>query len=206
MVKRLFKEYLIKLEENTSESGGLGLGLDSICLYYVGDMPRISYSDKSNQEQKVPDFLPYGYLVAGHTSIIIKLKDAPENSIDFLCYNTLVPKNVMQRYISLILDNKNLLFCGPSGTSKSFIARKIAEYLIKRQNKATETSIAYFNVENKTTQDLKQYLNNITEHSNLCSTDEFPCVLILDNLQHISNISEAFMEYFSQKNSSNTKW
>ena len=99
----------------------------------------------------------------------------------------------MQRYISLILDYKSLLFCGPSGTSKSFIAKKIAEFLSKRQKKNIETSIAYFNVENKSTKDLKIYLNTIID-SNEC--DEIPFVLILDNLHSISNISEAFGDYF----------
>ena len=117
----------------------------------------------------------------------------------------------MQRYISLILDYKSLLFCGPNGTSKSYIARKIAEYLARRHHKDPDTSIAYFNVENKSSKDLKLYLNNIVEQSNLSSSSssssscsssssstdsELPHVLILDNLHNISNISDAFGEYF----------
>jgi len=117
--------------------------------------------------------------------------DAPENAIDSLCYNTLVPKNVMQRYISLILDNKSLLFCGPNGTSKSLIARKIAEFLSKRQKKNVASSIAYYDVENKSTKDLKSYLTTMVD-----TESELPNVLILDNLQSISNISDAFSDYF----------
>jgi neuron navigator 2 len=152
----------------------------------------------NEQEQKIPDLLPYGYLVGDHTSIILKLKDAAQNALDFLCYDTLVPKSVMQRYVSLLLDFKNLLFCGPNGTNKSYIARKIAEHLVKRHNKSIETSIAYLNVENKSSKELKQYLNNIVE---LPSPDQIPFVLILDNLHFISNVSDTFTEYFSPKNS-----
>lgn len=205
MVKRLFKEYINKLDEKTTECGtvGLGIGLDSINMYYVGDMPRKVTCDLSS----LPDLLPYGYLVGNHTSIILKLKDSNENSIDSLCYDTLVPKNVMQRYVSLLIDNKNLLFCGPSGTYKSYIARKIGEYLVKRQkDKKLISSIAYFNVENKTSKDLKQYLNNIIEQASISKTSEAPYVLIIDNLHNIPNISEAFLEYFSSNNSNNKKW
>jgi len=74
MVKRLFAEYLNKLDEQTSESGGLGLSLDSINLYYVGDMPRKAFEDEDKNNSRLPDLLPYGYLVADHTNIIIKLK------------------------------------------------------------------------------------------------------------------------------------
>lgn len=183
MIKRLFSEYLNKLDCNSIESGGLGLGLESIHFYLVGDMLR------KDGDLKIPDLLPYGYLVGNHSNIVIKLKDACLNCIDSLCYDTLVPKNVMQRYISLIMDYKNLLFCGPSGTSKSYIARKIGEYLVKRLDKELEHSIAYYDVENKTIRELKQYLNSFSE--------EIPIVLIIDNLHSISNISEAFMDYFS---------
>lgn len=201
MVKRLFNDYLNKLDKNSIESGGLGLGLESINFYLVGDMLR-----KTNEttEQRIPDLLPYGYLVGNHSNIVIKLKDALQNSIDSLCYDTLVPKNVMQRYISLILDYKNLLFCGPSGTSKSLIARKIAEYLVKRQNKSNfETLISYFDVENKSVKELKQYLNKIQIDEEL-NPDQSPIVLILDNLHSISNISDAFMDFFSNSKTSCT--
>jgi hypothetical protein len=199
LIKELFRNYLIKLEQSDdldqreSTPSSLGLDSDSIHSYFVGDMPRLN-----EQEQKVPDLLPYGYLVGDHTNIILKLKDAAQSGLDFLCYDTLVPKNVMQRYVSLLLEFKNLLFCGPNGANKSYIARKIAEYLVKRHNKNIETSIAYFNVENKSSKELKQYLNNIVE---LLTPDQIPFVLILDNLHFISNMTDAFSEYFSPKNS-----
>ncbi len=130
MVKNLFRDYLDKLQ--SEELASLGLSLDSLNTYYVGEMPRAA-CESSEASQKLPDLLPYGYLVGNHTKIIIQLKDAHQNnSIDSLCFDTLVPKNVMQRYVSLIMDHKNLLFCGPNGTSKSYMARKIGEYLVKR--------------------------------------------------------------------------
>jgi hypothetical protein len=56
-------------------------------------------------------------------------------------------------------------------------------------------SIEYFNVENKSSKDLKQYLGNLIEQTDL------PHVIILDNLHNIANISDAFSEFFTCKNS-----
>ena len=198
-IRRQVKEYINRLDEVTVESGGLGLNLDSIEFYYVGEMLR---SCSANESQ--PDLLPYGYLVGENTSVVIKLKDACQNCLDTLCYDTLVPKSVLQRYISLISEHKNLLFCGPNGTNKSYVARKIAEYLLRRQQqqrspaKSQHLEIVYFNVDNKTSKDLKQFLNTIIAES---SNDEAPSmILILDNLHSITNISDAFSEYFSARN------
>ena len=52
----------------------------------------------------------------------------------------------------------------------------------------------YFNVENKSSKDLKQYLGISTQQTIL------PHVLILDNLQNIADISDAFNEFFKCKN------
>lgn len=206
MVKSLFKEYLSQLESRTVESGGLGLCLDSINYYYVGDMKRSASGASSPGSEKLPDLLPYGYLVANHTCVVVKLKDvfAAGHPIDSLCYQTLVPRAVMQRYVSLILDHKALLFCGPVATSKTYMARKIGEYVARRMNRDVETGVAYFNVEAKSVKELKHYLANIVEQATL-SRDHVPCVLILDNLHFVSNISDAFLEFFSSKNL-NKKW
>ncbi len=101
MVKRLYCDYLAKLEqswrdENENEDeldeeieetrrqeANLGLDLDSIHMYYVGDMARQTVhsssqyfleNDQEVRRDKLPDLLPYGYLVGDHTTIIIKLK------------------------------------------------------------------------------------------------------------------------------------
>jgi hypothetical protein len=200
-VKRQFKEYLNRLDEVTVESGGLGLSSDSIEFYYVGDM----YRSAAESEAKLPDLLPYGYLVGDHTSVVLKLKDARQSSIDQLSYDTLVPRNVLQRYISLLNEHKNLLFCGPNGTNKSYIARKIGEFLVKRQNRRVdENSLVYFNVENRTSGDLKQFLSRLVSIESNAKSAAAPLVLIVDNLHNISNISDAFSDYFNSNNSK--KW
>ena len=198
IIKKVFKEYLTRLDSGMPT---LGLNLNSLSSYYVGEMPR-----SAEVSQKLPDLLPYGYLVGNHTNIVIQLKDADHSSeIDSLCYDTLVQKSRMQCYISLLLDHRNLLFCGPNGTCKSYLARKIGEFLVKRLNRNAETGIAYFNVENKTSKDLKLFLRNIAEKSQNTSADS-PVVLILDNLHNIGNNADVFLEYFSARNSQNKRY
>ena len=198
IIKNVFREYLTRLDAGMPT---LGLNLNSLSSYYVGEMPR-----SAELVQKLPDLLPYGYLVGNHTNIVIQLRDADHSSdIDSLCYDTLVQKSRMQCYVSLLLDHRNLLFCGPNGTGKSYLARKIGEFLVKRLNKDAETAIAYFNVEHKTSKDLKLFLRNIAEQSQNTST-ESPLVLILDNLHNIGNNADVFLDYFSARNSQNKRY
>jgi hypothetical protein len=208
-VSRQFKDYINRLDAATVESGGLGLTTDSIEFFYVGDMYRPGVLTAENeQQQKLPDLLPYGYLVGNHTSILIKLKDAgasSHNSIDQLSYDTLVPKSVLQRYVSLVTEHKNLLLCGPQGTNKSYIARKLAEFLVKRERgSGDDGSLIYFDVANRSSHELKQFLGNLALGEEVKSGEQPPLVLILDNLQNVSNISDAFSDYFSSTNPN--KW
>jgi len=53
-----------------------------------------------------------------------------ENCVDALAFETLVPKSILQRYVSLLLDHRRMILCGPSGTGKTYLAQKLAEYLI----------------------------------------------------------------------------
>ncbi len=198
LVKHKFKNYLD--ESDDLQQANLGLGVDSINKYYVGDMLR---SCRDHETRHQPDFLPYGYLVGTFTSIIIQLSnqvDHKRSSIDLLCYETLIPKTILQRYISLLNEHRNLLFCGQNGTFKTFLAQKLAEYLVKVHKKVSNANtkcISYFNVENKTNKDIQEYLNSIIE-------SDTTFVVILDNLHFVSNVAETFNQYFSNQNSS--KW
>ena len=57
---------------------------------------------------------------------------AKQNGVDSLAFDTLVPKSILQRYVSLLLDHHRIILCGPSGTGKTYMARRFAEHLIIR--------------------------------------------------------------------------
>lgn len=84
----------------------------------------------------------YGALVC---TLIIGVK---ENSIDSLVFDTLIPKPIIQRYLNLLMEHRRIIFSGPSGTGKSFLAAKLAEYIISQiGQEVTEHSVARFNVD-----------------------------------------------------------
>uniref|UniRef100_A0A8C1YMV0 Neuron navigator 2b n=1 Tax=Cyprinus carpio TaxID=7962 RepID=A0A8C1YMV0_CYPCA len=183
VVRRLFKEYIIYVDPVTQ----LGLNTDSVMEYSIADIHRASDAD-------TPELLPCGYLVGESDTISVKLKDMSVNSEDSLAFETLIPKPVLQRYISQLEEHRRIIFSGPSGTGKSFLASRLAEYLVLKEGKQLEhQAIATFNVDNKTTKELKQYLSNLADQ---CKTNvhavDIPVVLILDNLHHVTSLAEIF--------------
>lgn len=52
--------------------------------------------------------------------------------MDSLVFETLIPKPMMQHYISLLLKHRRLILSGPSGTGKTYLASRLAEYLVDR--------------------------------------------------------------------------
>ena len=55
-----------------------------------------------------------------------------QNSVDSLAFETLIPKSIVQRYVSLLLEHRRIILCGPSGTGKTYLAQKLAEHLVLR--------------------------------------------------------------------------
>lgn len=132
--------YVQEYCERIDPLGSLGgLSVDSIWSYHIGEVVR--YKDSS-----LPDLLPCGYLVGETSNITVCLKGALHNgSVDALVFDTLIPKSIIQRYISLLNDHRRIIFCGPSGTGKSYLASKLAEFLVLRAGKdSTAEAIATF--------------------------------------------------------------
>ncbi len=67
--------------------------------------------------------------------------------MDNLVFETLIPKPMMQHYISLLLKHRRLILSGPSGTGKSYLASRLAEYLVDRSaREVTEGIVVTFNM------------------------------------------------------------
>lgn len=78
--------------------------------------------------------------------------DLSLDSQDSLAFETLLPKPVLQRYISQLEEHRRIIFSGPSGTGKSFLASRLAEYMVLKEGKQLgHQAITTFNVDNKTT-------------------------------------------------------
>uniref|UniRef100_A0A8C2HI31 Neuron navigator 3 n=1 Tax=Cyprinus carpio TaxID=7962 RepID=A0A8C2HI31_CYPCA len=190
VIRRLFKEYVFRVDPLTS----LGLNSDSIVCYRMGDVVRSHASE-------VPELLPCGYLVGDNNVITVSLKGVKEGSIDELVFDTLIPKPIIQRYLNLLMEHRRIILSGPSGTGKSYLATKLAYYIISKIGQVvTDTNLASFNVDQKSSKDLRQYLSTLAEQ---CNTEEceieLPSVVILDNLHHIGSLSDIFNGFLNCK-------
>lgn len=129
---------------------------------------------------EVPELLPCGYLVGDNNVITVSLKGeepqkvlvesikevkcaskiwrkcifvyagVKEGSIDDLVFDTLIPKPIIQRYLNLLMEHRRIILSGPSGTGKSYLATKLAYYIISKiGQEVTDTNLASFNVDQK---------------------------------------------------------
>ncbi|XP_069128702.1 neuron navigator 3-like isoform X3 [Argopecten irradians] len=189
IVRKILKEYVLRVDPVTN----LGLSAESVCMYHIGEIIRTKNAD-------LPELLPVGYLVGDTMQIGICLKGTKQNSVDSLAFETLIPKSIVQRYVSLLLEHRRIILCGPSGTGKTYLAQKLAEHLVLRSGKElTAGSVATFNVDHKSAKELRQYLSNIADQCENSSVGELPSVIILDNLHHVGSLGEVFNGFLSVK-------
>ncbi|XP_026523415.1 neuron navigator 3 [Notechis scutatus] len=190
VIRRLFKEYVFRVDPATN----LGLSSDCIANYCVGDIIRA-------HNQEVPELLPCGYLVGDNNIITVNLKGVEENSLDSFVFDTLIPKPISQRYFNLLMEHHRIILSGPSGTGKTYLANKLAEYLItKSGRKKMEDAIITFTVDHKSSKDVQQYLVNLAEQCNADnSSSDLPVVIILDNLHHVGSLSDIFNGFLNCK-------
>ena len=52
------------------------------------------------------------------------------NVTSFQAFETLTPKSIVQRYASLLLEQKRLIISGPPSSGKSHMAQKLAQFLV----------------------------------------------------------------------------
>ncbi|XP_076674317.1 sickie isoform X3 [Andrena cerasifolii] len=187
-VRRCFKEYVTRVDPVTN----LGLGVDCVAAYHLGEASRCT------TDSQHPELLPCGYLI-GHVKTIYLVL----SGYSWLAVDTLIPRSIVQRLISLLTEHRRVILCGPSGTGKSYLAGKLAHALVDADNDTKDAAaVATFNVDHKSSKELRQYLAHIAERCDSNAADELPRVIILENLQHAASLGELFSGLLGTRHSS----
>lgn len=134
IISYVFKRYINKIDPSQS----MGLTKTSIDKYYIGEIVR-----KIN-DPNYPDMLPFGYLIGKTCAIRIVLKDSYQ-SLDSLSYETLIPRYLLEDYVSLLENHRLVGINSAHKFGKTFLMRKLGQFISKNNNK--EIEMIYFNME-----------------------------------------------------------
>lgn len=132
-IKCLFKEYL----NFNDPFANLGINSESIEHYSLGSVQkRFINEDNQNETDLATPFqsIDLNELDSEANQIKLVLRCTKLNNpvLDALAFDTLIPKTVLHRYVSLLLEHRLIILCGPSGTGKTYLANKLAKHLIVR--------------------------------------------------------------------------
>ncbi|XP_042318044.1 neuron navigator 1 isoform X8 [Sceloporus undulatus] len=176
-VCQVFKDYITKMDPALT----LGLSIESVYGYSISHIKRVL-------DTEPPELPPCR---RGVTSIAVTLKGLKEKCVDSLVFETLIPKPMMQHYISLLLKHRRLILSGPSGTGKTYLTNRLAEYLVERSGReVTDGIVNTFNMHQQSCKDLQLYLSNLANQIDRETGIDVPLVILLDDLSEPGSISE----------------
>ncbi|KAM5180863.1 neuron navigator 1 [Mantella aurantiaca] len=180
VVCQIFQDYVNQVDPGAT----LGIGKDSVSGYNLGHISRAL-------DTQAPEIPPSRNL-RNTMNVILQLKGLKERCVDLLVFESLIPKPMLQHYVSLLLKHRRLLLSGPSGTGKSFLAHRLAEYLVERSGRdVTDGIVTGFNMHQQSCKDLQLYLSNLANQIDReTGTCDVPLVILLDDVTEAGAISE----------------
>uniref|UniRef100_A0A672S9E3 Neuron navigator 1 n=1 Tax=Sinocyclocheilus grahami TaxID=75366 RepID=A0A672S9E3_SINGR len=180
-ISTAFGNYISQVDPSAS----MGLSVDSIHSYIINQSRRVLGAE-------APESSPCDCLKKGPGLITVTLKGFKEKCVDSLVFETIIPKPMMQHYISLLLKHRRLVLSGPSGAGKTYLTTRLAEYLLERSGRDPGPGlITTFNMHQQTCKDLQLYLSNLANQIDRdCGAEDIPLVIILDDISDASSITD----------------
>ncbi|XP_073679003.1 neuron navigator 1 [Garra rufa] len=180
-ISTAFRDYISQMDPSAS----MGLSVDSIYSYSINQSKRVLGAE-------APESSPCDCLKKGPGLVTVALKGFKEKCVDSLVFETLIPKPMMQHYISLLLKHRRLVLSGPSGTGKTYLTTRLAEYLLERSGREPSPGlITTFNMHQQTCKDLQLYLSNLANQIDRdCGAEDIPLVIILDDISDAASITD----------------
>ncbi|KFW85820.1 Neuron navigator 1, partial [Manacus vitellinus] len=168
-VCQVFKDYITKMDPAST----LGLSTESVYGYSISHIKRVLDTE--------PPELPL--CRRGLTSVVVTLKGQCGRGALLLCH---------VRALSRVLKPRRLILSGPSGTGKTYLTNRLAEYLVERSGRdVTEGIVSTFNMHQQSCKDLQLYLSNLANQIDReTGTADVPLVILLDDLSEAGSISE----------------
>ncbi|CAL8250137.1 unnamed protein product [Arctogadus glacialis] len=193
LIAKTFRDYLMQVDPTAS----LGLSCDSLHSYQLTeDGQRVIGGDK-------PALSPSRCLGNSPSRILVTLKGLREKCVDSLVFETMIPKPMMQHYISLLLKHRRLVMSGPSGTGKTYLAQRLAQYALQRSRPGTpdpdadpgtpvpgHSPTVNFNMHRQSNKELQLYLSDLANQIDRESGGEMPLAIVIDDISDATTISE----------------
>ncbi|KAA3676210.1 uncharacterized protein DEA37_0006464 [Paragonimus westermani] len=118
-----------------------------------------------------------------------------ESDLELLAFETLLPVNELRAYQSVVQTHRFNVLCGPIGTGKSKIARKIATSLWQNSG-ADNDAISKFSIKPNGSSTVEDILSFIEDSLDVNSQKN---VMVLENLHNIHGAVEQLVEALSHK-------
>lgn len=84
------------------------------------------------------------------TNIFDVCSGVSSENVDSLAFDTLIPKPMLQRYVSLLKEHRRVILSGPSGTGKTYLANRLSKHLLLLEGQpVTPHAVVTFNVDHK---------------------------------------------------------